>query len=65
MFYQQVFGNISGGFCGISRFCGNFAGLRPREISEALSLRTDDLMTSVKTVGVKRKQEFDITSRVT
>ena len=32
----HVFGNISGGFCGISRKNLNFAGPRPREISEAL-----------------------------
>ena len=36
MFCRHVFGNISGGFRGISRFFGNFAGPRPREISEAL-----------------------------
>ena len=36
MFCRHVFGNISGGFCGISRFFGNFAGPRPHEISEAL-----------------------------
>ena len=36
MFCRHVFENISGGFCGISRFLGNFAGPRPREISEAL-----------------------------
>ena len=36
MFCRHVFGNISGGFRGISRFLGNFAGPRPREISEAL-----------------------------
>ena len=28
MFYRHVFGSISGGFCGISRFYGNFAGFR-------------------------------------
>ena len=47
MFCRQVFGNISGGFRGISRFWGefrgilwkylNFTGPRPREISEALT----------------------------
>ena len=36
MFCRHVFGNISGGFRGISCFFGNFAGLRPHEISEAL-----------------------------
>ena len=36
MFCRHVFGNISGGFRSISRFFGNFAGPRPREISEAL-----------------------------
>ena len=46
MFCRHVFGNISRGFRGISRFGGNFAGFRgytwishvprPREISEAL-----------------------------
>ena len=38
MFCRHVFGNISGGFRGISRFLGNFAGPRPREISEALPM---------------------------
>ena len=28
MFCRHVFGNISGGFCGISRFFGNFAEFR-------------------------------------
>ena len=47
MFCRHVFGNISGGFCGILHFLGefhgisrkylNFAAPRPREISEALS----------------------------
>ena len=36
MFCRHVFGNISGGFHSISHFFGNFAGPRPREISEAL-----------------------------
>ena len=42
MFSRHVFGNISGGFRGITRFLGisrkylKFAGPRPREISEAL-----------------------------
>ena len=36
MFCQHVIGNISGGFRGISRFGGNFAGPRLRELSEAL-----------------------------
>ena len=50
MFCRHVFGNISGGFRGISRFFWkfrgisrkylNFAGPRPRKISEALFLRT-------------------------
>lgn len=35
----------------------------PRE--RVCSFRTDDFITSVKTVGVKRKQEFDVTWRVT
>ena len=38
MFCWHVFGNISGGFCGIWRFLGNFAGPRLCEISEALFL---------------------------
>ena len=38
MFYRHVFGNISGGFRGISRFLGDFAGPRPSEISEALDI---------------------------
>ena len=38
MFCRHVFGNISGGFRGISRKYPNFAGPRPREISEALQL---------------------------
>ena len=38
MFCRHVFGNISGEIRGISRKCLNFAGLRPREISEALFL---------------------------
>ena len=47
MFCRHVFGNLSSGFRGISRFFGefrgisrkslNFAGPRPREISEALT----------------------------
>ena len=36
MFCRHVFGNISGRFRGISRKYLNFAGPRPREISEAL-----------------------------
>ena len=39
MFCRHVFGNISGRFRGISRFFGNFAGPRPREISEALNYK--------------------------
>ena len=31
----------------------------PRE--RVCSFKTDDFITSVKTVGVKRKQEFDVT----
>ena len=48
MFCRHVFGNISGGFRGISRFLGKFAGIsrknlkfagpRPRELSEALTI---------------------------
>ena len=41
MFCRHVFGNISGGFRGFSRFFGNFAGPRPREISEALNVATN------------------------
>ena len=37
MFCRHVFGNISGGFRGISLFFGNFVGPRPREISETLT----------------------------
>ena len=53
MFCRQVFGNISGGisryfafwgeFLGISRKYLNFAGPRPREISEALNNYTNKL----------------------
>ena len=39
MFCRHVFRNISGAFRGISRFFGNFAGPRPREISEALPIQ--------------------------
>ena len=43
MFCRCVFGNISGGFRGISRKYLNFAGPRPSEISEALNItRTHD-----------------------
>ena len=38
MFCRHVFEDISGGIRGISRFLGNFAGPRLREISEALFL---------------------------
>lgn len=37
----------------------------PSPMERVCSFRTDDFITSLKTVGVKRKQEFDITSRVT
>ena len=41
MFCRHVFGNISGGFRGISCFLGKFAGPRPRELSEALTSTSD------------------------
>ena len=53
MFCRHIFGNISGGFRGISRFFGNFAGPRPREISEALIFLFDILKIT------KLMKEFD------
>ena len=48
MFCRHVFGNISGGFRGISQKCLNFAGPRPREISEALKRELPTLLDFFK-----------------
>ena len=57
MFCRHVFGNISGGFRGISRFFGNFAGPRPREISEALSNgKAENSLRTVKRLFEKCKE---------
>ena len=63
MFCRHVFGNISGGFRGISRKYLNFAGPRPREISEALNIalkynKINHSMAFVPASGItKRKPE--------
>ena len=50
MFCRQVFGNISGGFRGISRKYLNFAGPRLREISEALSIDQSAILTASRQI---------------
>ena len=44
MFCRHVFGNFSGGFCGISRFLGNFAEIPEfRGSATARNIRSPDL----------------------
>ena len=68
MFCRHVFGNISGGFRGISRFFGefrgisrkyqNFAGPRPREISEALIGQRTLIASASKELKDSRRHRF-------
>ena len=59
MFCRHVFGNISGGFRGISRKYLNFAGPRPCEISEALLI----IIKTYKVIpGIKRPHFNDLFS---